>query len=948
MMKTMKYMLKRYLNKYFAILIAMIAAIAALCGCTAEDIDFPSAPAGEGSSLQLFISHAGIPTRAYSGEDFTNAEKYVKSVDLFFYPSDVTEDEEASYYVRTVPAMNEGELSNTGLLNVTIPNDVIETLFGQNPTGSHTFKVYAAVNCAETLGKNKITLKSLKNTMAVSESFVNQTLTDENGDLSDFDGFVMFTAGEDGDIVTFDADNNVINGVVTVNKLTSKIDLYVGFGENGGSADGFTVKDAEDKEWKVYNYQEVKDEDVFGDAVEAFIVNGVKKVRIGGAYSGNTFLGSGADGYLAVEDYFDLWYYDEGSGDDGDAASHMNYAQDFKRSNAADKAAYPYVIQAPFYTYPNEWTTDVLEQHRTYLILKVNWIPTANANVEADLLETYYKIPLNVSANNIRSNQYYRVKVKINTLGGEHFGEPVELTDCSYEILDWGTENIDAKLRETRYLEVTQSEVDGDGTVYNSIMYGNDQSTVAFQTSHKIKIKSISIDYYSFADYDEQPNQSNQDRNVLNPGNKKTQSSNNANDNDRIIIDNFLKPKEELIANKWQCIYVDDAKQTITLQHYIGRSKLNGTHYEPDLGKDDEEFKFTPYYITIEIEHEDEPTYNKTITFKHYPPIAMGGTVNTSFNLQGLVGGSLTKQVYEYDMYNESLTQMVFFGFVRVNDVTPIDNHKDRYEGNLFDNPWIQNARNIKNNAFGGLRGIQKGGIKDGTSDNPIMYVVQVTQLDNETKKYHLKDPRVKYSNTLLTNASMATDDHLQSGSGWVTGRHIDGEPRRSLTYYYPTNETMTEDDMYAISPKYRIASSFGNVDNTVNRETARKRCASYTEYGYPAGRWRLPTLGEIEFVTYLSKKGLIPPLFGGKFLFWNYDVTYWTANGAYKVNNNGDLELQSVTNASVRCIYDDWYWEKKIDGTPDHLLTTTEMYNNGDVFIWGDREKQNPQKPER
>ena len=39
-------------------------------------------------------------------------------------------------------------------------------------------------------------------------------------------------------------------------------------------------------------------------------------------------------------------------------------------------------------------------------------------------------------------------------------------------------------------------------------------------------------------------------------------------------------------------------------------------------------------------------------------------------------------------------------------------------------------------------------------------------------------------------------------------------------------------------------------------------RCAGYQEAGYPAGRWRVPTMAEINYIVQLSGWGVIPSLF--------------------------------------------------------------------------------------
>ena len=121
------------------------------------------------------------------------------------------------------------------------------------------------------------------------------------------------------------------------------------------------------------------------------------------------------------------------------------------------------------------------------------------------------------------------------------------------------------------------------------------------------------------------------------------------------------------------------------------------------------------------------------------------------------------------------------------------------------------------------------------------------------------------------------------------------------------------------LSPQFMIASSYG-VTNPVSKNDARRRCASYQEDGYPAGRWRLPTQAEIEYIVSLSAWDIIPTLFGSED---GTETTYWSANGAVKVKGNS-VSSGTMTEGPVRCVYDTWYWTDK--------CTKTQ-------FTWGDKE---------
>ena len=66
-----------------------------------------------------------------------------------------------------------------------------------------------------------------------------------------------------------------------------------------------------------------------------------------------------------------------------------------------------------------------------------------------------------------------------------------------------------------------------------------------------------------------------------------------------------------------------------------------------------------------------------------------------------------------------------------------------------------------------------------------------------------------------------------------------------------------------------------------------------------------------------------------------NMIAYYWTASGQVGVNNNlGTFDPNTdASGASVRCVYDEWYWG-----------TDTLTQNNKATFTWGDRIIKNPE----
>lgn len=170
-----------------------------------------------------------------------------------------------------------------------------------------------------------------------------------------------------------------------------------------------------------------------------------------------------------------------------------------------------------------------------------------------------------------------------------------------------------------------------------------------------------------------------------------------------------------------------------------------------------------------------------------------------------------------------------------------------------------------------------------GTNNNQNQYTIYVTKLNNQD--WLIGDPRV---------------------SDGVTGEDMNGFGNYNNSPKI-TNYRQTRVDIeYMLAPVFKIASSYGKTTQ-VTYQNAVRRCAAYQENGYPAGRWRIPTKGEIEFIVQRSTGGDIPTLFNGG---------YWASNGqSYSSSDTNNPWRGTAGNISgnttnyVRCVYDVWYW---------------------------------------
>ena len=190
--------------------------------------------------------------------------------------------------------------------------------------------------------------------------------------------------------------------------------------------------------------------------------------------------------------------------------------------------------------------------------------------------------------------------------------------------------------------------------------------------------------------------------------------------------------------------------------------------------------------------------------------------------------------------------------------------------------------------------------------------------------KYIIGDPRVRSSNKLGVPDDNTTVK--QNADGWIKATDVNGNVR-NLEYYYPTD---TEANSYqVIAPKFRIASKLGGFSKG-DVEGAALRCASYQEHGFPAGRWRLPTTAEVLYIIELQRLGKIQKLFYG-------NSTYLSATDRVTTDNNNNYKLENglgTAQASVRCVYDEWFWGSEREA----IANSSYSGEGGYQFTWGDR----------
>ena len=224
--------------------------------------------------------------------------------------------------------------------------------------------------------------------------------------------------------------------------------------------------------------------------------------------------------------------------------------------------------------------------------------------------------------------------------------------------------------------------------------------------------------------------------------------------------------------------------------------------------------------------------------------------------------------------------------------------------------------------------GSAPSGLENSDNTNVNMYVIHTMVLPSsgEMKDFYLGDTR--------------SDEIDNLGSEWSYTATASLGGSRKLRYYYPVDKSAIAAN--TIAPAIRVASSYG-ATYRVTYDDAFRRCASYQEDGYPAGRWRLPTNAEVVFIAQLTANNLIPRLLGANTRYGTNGeyADYWSNNGYMRVYSGtadqwdggkvpvpvaSPEDYTATTRKSVRCVYDEWYWDDTVDRT---------------TFTWGDKPRQ-------
>ena len=431
--------------------------VACLCGCdTSERF-------GGGSREGEMVLRLSLGSLTRSGEQSSDTraddtafvelnENKVSSLEVFLYDSTATDTTDAVYATRVENLDKSGSFDIT----LTVPNDVIETLFPRNTT---TCKVYVIANY-ETGRTENLELTSVAELKSMPlEAAFNETkdvdLTASNAkygtvtSVKPQEHFVM-----DSDMETVTKVDKDLTGTVYLTRAASKITLRTTIAQELVVNNKTWVPMLNDLTLSYHNV-----------ANKGFVDNNSDDD------TNNTFAMPTGDDVYADIDGVQMSSIFSDSG-----VVQPEYGSEVE--GASDWITVDHIV--PFYSYSSRW--DDGDDNEAYITLTIPWMVRGDDGELLSETLTYYSyfVPINMNDMKLVRNKHYRINLRVGVLGDIEI-EQVNDTNFSYEIIDWVGQNIEAGLQKPLYLVVESNYVE---------LYNVTSISVAFEASGDVVFNS--------------------------------------------------------------------------------------------------------------------------------------------------------------------------------------------------------------------------------------------------------------------------------------------------------------------------------------------------------------------------------------------------------------------------------------------------------------------------
>lgn len=582
------------------------------------------------------------------------------------------------------------------------------------------------------------------------------------------------------------------------------------------------------------------------------------------------------------------------------------------------------------YTYPTEWSNDILKE--TYVILNARLKSTTDQGRNPQYMNNYYKIPLRLSTDDnkkLERNHWYKVKATITAKGNATPDKPVEVTNVQYEVAPWYDTNIDINGDTPLYLELSEYDVVMRNVDTYDLTFASSSQIVKDLTSQKAEIEIKEI-YYK------------------NKYGKKIDLT-----NDKDIIDSTYLSVEGGLNGHLVIHSPIPVNKTI---RYITLTVKNAQYDESNSGT----------HSCI-----------KTVTIKQYPLEYITGIAGLYSYLDENTGAWPTG-LYQLNYASWAVDKNTEPQQYTINKSLKDSAIVKGLNGHIGDNKEMKSKFYVENgNGEGRIFRIDLSYLKDyekvpagrGKYNNVYTYVgkekgnytIAATEsawgdyTQNSDKDYIEKNVDGLGGYTLaIKNVEKNKGDYShsyisQQGGNYIRTKDTDFIP--NLVYYLEDNGTASNNQMYhvvitstsgdyqlgrpimkeeivdpnnldndkLVSPSFMLASQLGN-SSTISWEDAKNQCKNYVEVGINGevyDDWRLPTAAEINIIIKYQTDTNVNTKNDRAVMDYvlNYgnqsNPDYWVSSSNYFMNipasGAGTLEKEESSEAEhrVRCVRD-------------------------------------------
>lgn len=578
-----------------------------------------------------------------------------------------------------------------------------------------------------------------------------------------------------------------------------------------------------------------------------------------------------------------------GGTDIGSSVSYFNYAPNKDNVVGAEATrggkSYTTMTSAPFYTYPKTWNLG--DDNEPFLKLVIPWKLTKTVNVgesnertTTSQKELYYKIVLPKEMNGTGFVSNNWYRLELNV---SQLGSDADIPEvnitCGYKVVKWQSDPSFVIAKLVQGMYLDVSN--GEVQTDGSVHYT--------MFSDPIEIPYIAANggvtandkTMTFTKFGSFPAEEWQ---LSSSGWTKVGGGSGT------------SGRTETASNLDTIISIDEDNEVIRITHALDSDYSGST------------FDVAPFTIafTLHLNSDSGTTYDKEVVITQYPPLYI--EVNPK---EGHAKSDGWIRVKGKENYSGSSA-------LDVNDDSGSSGIYN-YMGSIV--PYSGHTSSV-------------GDGSDTGNNNPNLHKVSASILNLTMTIDGVSGVEMVIGDSRESESSYdTTTEQLKGYDGSAITGKLEG-----LSGYRKT----AEDRKNFVSPSFIIASSYGKT-GLVTYEGALKRCAAYQEDGYPAGRWRIPTMAEIEFLIKLSDNSKIPQLFavsGNSTTasgYWAAGKEQYTYVGG-ESGTKGFINLSDTTPGSdrkyvkggitysgyVRCVYDTWYWGDQVH--PDYTTPGTDL----------------------